>query len=254
MAERPLALVTGGRRSIGRAIATGLAKGGFDLAITDLAADDGDTVDGLAARGAATLYLQSDLADIDGHAATIDAVVERFGRIDCLVNNAGIAPPVRGDLLELTPENFDRVMAVNLRGTLFLTQAVAKRMLELGERGHPRSIVTISSANAEMATVVRGDYCISKAGVSMLTKLFALRLAEAGIATFEVRPGLIHTDMTAVVREHYGRLIEQRVVPLGRWGEPDDIAEVVAGLASGAFRFATGSVIAADGGLAIPRF
>lgn len=252
--SRPLALVTGGRRGIGRAIAARLAETGFDLALTDLQADE-TVAEDLRVHGAGVLLVASDLADLAEHERTIEAVVERFGRIDCLVNNAGIASPVRGDLLALSAADFDRVIAVNLRGTLFFTQAVARRMLELGESGgHDRSIITISSANAEMATVERGDYSISKAGLSMLTKLFALRLAGAGIAVFEVRPGLIRTDMTTVVRERYARMIADGVVPLGRWGEAGDVADVVAGLASGAFRFATGSVIAADGGLAIPRF
>ena len=180
--------------------------------------------------------------------------MQRFGRLDCLVNNAGRGAVVRGgDMLDLTPENYDTVMSVNLRGTLFLTQAVAKAMLAQGETGHPRSIVTITSASAEMASPDRADYCVSKAGLSMAMRNFAVRLAPEGIAVFEVRPGIIRTDMTAPVAERYDARIADGLVPARRWGEPADVGEAVAGLASGKFAFATGSVICVDGGLLLPR-
>ena len=196
--------------------------------------------------------MQGDLADLATHAPTLERIVQRFGRIDCLVNNAGIASPVRGDLLELTPENYDRVLAVNLRGTLFFTQAVARRMLAQAPDG-ARSIITVSSVNADMAAVERGDYAISKTGLAMLTRLFALRLAAAGIGVFEVRPGIIRTDMTAKVSARYDQMIaagRRADAPLGRAG---DVAAVVAAVAGDAFAFATGSVIEVAGGLAIPR-
>jgi len=174
------------------------------------------------------------------------------GRIDCLVNNAGISAPRRGDLLELGPQAFDQVLGVNLRGTFFFTQAVAKRMLNAPAAG-PRSIITISSVNAELASIERGEYSMSKAGLAMLTKLFALRLAANGIAVFEVRPGVIRTSMTQVVAEKYERRIADGLVPMGRWGAPRDVGEAVAGLASGRFAFSTGSVLHVDGGLAVPR-
>jgi 3-oxoacyl-[acyl-carrier protein] reductase len=248
---RPVAIVTGAGRGIGRAIASKLAEE-FDLAITDVDAQQGAAVCEELRQGAEVLFVRSDLADLASHEPMLEQVVERFGRIDCLVNNAGIASPVRGDLLELTPDNYDRVMAVNLRGTLFLTQAVARRMLAALSTG-PRSIITISSVNAVMAAPERGDYAISKAGLGMLTKLFALRLADAGIGVFEVRPGIIRTDMTAVVSRHYDQVIAQGGVPMRRWGEPSDVAGVVAALAGDAFSFATGSVIDVGGGLTIPR-
>jgi 3-oxoacyl-[acyl-carrier protein] reductase len=244
--SRRVAIVTGAGRGIGRAIAERLAAS-FDLAITDV-----EPQGAAAAEALGAMFVRSDLADLAGHAPTLERVLERFGRIDCLVNNAGIASPVRGDLLELTPENFDRVLAVNLRGTLFFTQAVARRMLAQAPDG-ARSIITVSSINAAMAAVERGDYAIAKTGLAMLTKLFALRLAEAGIGVFEVRPGIIRTAMTARVSARYDGMIAQGVVPMRRWGEPDDVAAVVAALASDAFTFATGSVIEVDGGLAIPR-
>jgi NAD(P)-dependent dehydrogenase (short-subunit alcohol dehydrogenase family) len=250
--SRRVAIVTGAGRGIGRAIALKLA-GSFDLAITDIDPEQGAAVgEELQRQGGQALFEQSDLADLATHQPTLERIIRRFGRIDCLVNNAGIASPVRGDLLELTPENYDRVLAVNLRGTLFFTQAVARRMLAQTPDG-ARSIITVSSVNAAMAAVERGDYAISKTGLAMLTKLFALRLAEVGIGVFEVRPGIIRTDMTAKVSARYDQVIAQGGVPMRRWGESDDVAGAVAALAGDAFTFATGSVIEVAGGLAIPR-
>ena len=254
MPERPVALVTGARRGIGRAIAEALAGQGFDLAITDVAEEADAALAALRELGAGALFLRTDVGDLAGHAATVAAVVERFGRVDCLVNNAGIASPVRGDLLELRPEHFDRVMAVNLRGPLFLTQAVARWMLANPPAdGRSRSIVNVSSVSAELASPERADYCLSKAGLAMLTRLLALRLAEAGIGVFEVRPGIVRTDMTSAAAERYDRLIADGLVPMRRWGEGRDVASAIAALAGGAFAFATGTVVQVDGGLSIHR-
>jgi NAD(P)-dependent dehydrogenase (short-subunit alcohol dehydrogenase family) len=250
---RPVAIVTGGRRGIGLAVAEALADAGFNLLIADLAEDAGhDLEDDLALHGARLAYCRCDISDLGDHQALIDAAMAAFGWIDCLVNNAGIASPVRGDLLELVPENFDKVLDVNLRGTVFLTQAVAKAMLA-GDRSHAKTIVTITSVSAEMASPDRADYCISKAGLSMWTKNLALRLAAENIGVFEVRPGIIRSDMTAGVTAKYDALIEGGLVPAGRWGEGADIGAIVAALAGGKLGFATGSVINADGALSVPR-
>jgi NAD(P)-dependent dehydrogenase (short-subunit alcohol dehydrogenase family) len=196
--------------------------------------------------------MQADLGAIARHADTLAALLRWSPRIDCLVNNAGLPSPERGDLLQVTPAGFDAVLDVNLRGTFFFTQAVARAMLAQPATV-PRAIVTVSSVSAELASVERGAYCLSKAGLAMLTRLFALRLAPHGIGVFEVRPGIIRTPMTAGVAPAYDARIADGLVPMQRWGEPADVARVVAQLAAGGFAFATGSVIHADGGLAIPR-
>lgn len=250
---RPVAIVTGGRRGIGLASAEALAAAGHDIFVADLAPEPGDALRQATERhGVGLGYHAGDIADVPAHDELVASALERFGRIDCLVNNAGIGAPVRGDLLDLKPENFDRALGVNLRGTVFLTQAVAKAMLARPADG-PRSIVTITSVSAEMASPERTDYCISKAGLAMFVKNLALRLAPEGIAVFEVRPGIIRTDMTAVVTEKYDRLIGGGLVPAMRWGEAADVGAVVAALAGGKLGFATGSVIHADGALSVSR-
>ncbi|ASY64745.1 3-oxoacyl-[acyl-carrier protein] reductase [Sinorhizobium sojae CCBAU 05684] len=251
---RRIAIVTGGRRGIGRGIARALAASGFDIAITGIGDAEGvePVIADLEALGARSIFLKADLADVASHQTTVDAVVDAFGRIDCLVNNAGIASVMRGDFLDLRPENFDTIIGVNLRGTVFFTQAVVKAMLA-AQAGAPRSIVNITSVSAAMTSPERLDYCMSKAGLAAFSQGLALRLAETGIAVFEVRPGIIRSDMTATVSGKYDALIAGGLVPMRRWGEPGDIGNIVAGLASGRFGFATGSVIQADGGLSIGR-
>ncbi|RUY36739.1 3-ketoacyl-ACP reductase, partial [Mesorhizobium sp. M7A.F.Ca.CA.002.07.1.1] len=195
--------------------------------------------------------VRCDIADLDTHTALVDAAMRAFGRIDCLVNNAGVGAVVRGDLLDLKPENFDRTLGINLRGTVFLSQAVAKAML--AAPGDQRSIITITSVSAEMASPERPDYCISKAGLSMWVKNLALRLAPENIGVFEVRPGIIRTDMTSGVTAKYDALIDGGLVPAKRWGEASDIGAVVATLAGGKLGFSTGSIINVDGALSVPR-
>jgi NAD(P)-dependent dehydrogenase (short-subunit alcohol dehydrogenase family) len=253
--SRPVAIITGGRRGIGLGIARALADDGFDIAVTGLgplASDDGVLAE-LEKRGVAAAYFEADLSDVAGHAATVEKIMACFGRIDCLVNNAGMGSVVRGDFLGLTPENFDRVVATNLRGTVFFTQAVLRAMLAPNTPAGARAIVNITSVSAELSSPERLDYCMSKAGLSSFGKGLALYLAEKGIAVFEIRPGIIRTDMTAGVAGKYDALIADGLVPMRRWGEPDDIGGVVSALASGRFAFATGSVIDLDGGLSIGR-
>ncbi|MCV9906114.1 3-ketoacyl-ACP reductase [Brucella sp. HL-2] len=250
--QRPVALVTGGCRGIGLGIARALAAKGFDLAITDRESDDA-VIRELRELGGKVAFFESDLAAVDTHEAAVSAVVSELGGIDCLVNNAGMGSIERGDFLGLKPENFDTIMGVNLRGTVFFTQAVVKAMLAVNEVRFSRSIVTISSVSSVMTSPERLDYCISKAGLTAFTQGLALRLAEARIGVFEVRPGIIRTDMTAKVAERYDGLIEAGLVPMKRWGEAGDVGAIVAGLAGGDFIFATGSAINADGGLSIAK-
>jgi NAD(P)-dependent dehydrogenase (short-subunit alcohol dehydrogenase family) len=256
-ARNPVALVTGGRRGIGAAIAQALAGRGFDVAIVDLERDAAaeHTLAAVKALGRRAEFTAGDIADIASHAAILDRVWGDFGTLDCLVNNAGVQVAVRGDLLDATPESFDRILAVNLRGTFFLTQAVARRMAaERRAAGDPhRSIVTISSVNAVKASTNRGEYCISKAGLTMVNKLFALRLAEHDIHCYEVQPGVIQTDMTAPAKARYDQMMAQGVFPIARWGQPADIAGAVATLASGAIPFSTGAAFPIDGGLHVEK-
>lgn len=252
---RPVAIVTGGRRGIGLGIARALARAGFDLALTGVS--DGDGVEAvlteLRGAGGEAIYIKANLAELGGHAATVARVVERFGGIDCLVNNAGMASVVRGDFLELEPENFDTIVGTNLRGTVFFTQAVLRAMLADSEARHARAVINITSVSATMASPERMDYCMTKAGLAAFSQGLALRLAETGIGVFEVRPGIIRSDMTARVSGKYDALIAEGLVPMKRWGEAEDIGVIVAALARGGFGFATGSVIHADGGLSIAR-
>jgi 3-oxoacyl-[acyl-carrier protein] reductase len=246
--------VTGARRGIGRAIAYAFAKAGRDIVVNDLVEDAAarETLDTIAAYGGRASFLQGDIGELSMTEALVEKAFAVFGGLDVLVNNAGISVARRGDMLEVTPESFDRLIAVNLRGPFFLTQAVARRWL--GEPPAPlRSIVNIASANAYMASIDRAEYCLSKTGVSMMTKLYAVRLAEAGIGVFEIRPGVIRTDMTAVASERYDRLIGEGLTPVRRWGEPQDIGRVAVALASGDFHFSTGETVHVDGGLHIAR-
>ena len=251
--SRPVALVTGARRGIGLAIALNLAEAGYDIAFTDIVDDEAtdDASLALAQTGAASQFFQHDVADVASHPDLVDTILKAFGRLDCFVANAGIGSPLRGDMLELTPENFDRVTAVNQRGSIFLSQVVAKAMIAHPEK--PHTIVFVTSVSAAMASPERADYCVSKAALSMWARNLALRLSGANIPVFEVRPGIIRTDMTAGVTAKYDALIAGGLVPAARWGEGEDVARIVAGLASGAFGFSTGSVINCDGGLSIQR-
>lgn len=252
--QRPVAVITGGRRGIGLGIAHALIADGFDLAITGLnaLADDDRFLDELAARGGRAIYVKSDVSDVDTHTETVNTIMKEFGSIDCLINNAGIGSVVRGDFLDLLPENFDRIIDTNLRGTVFFTQAVVRAMLATPEH-HPRSIVNVTSVSAEMTSPERLDYCMTKAALAAFSQGLSLRLATSGIDVFELRPGIIKTDMTSGVADKYDRLIAEGLVPQKRWGQPQDLGGIVSSLVSGRFSFATGTVIHADGGLSIQR-
>ncbi len=249
------AFVTGGKRGIGRGIAYALAESGFDVVIGDLSkdADVEETLEGIEQRGRRADFVRCDVADMSSHEAVIDGVEAAIGSLTCLVNNAGISVAKRGDLLEATPESFDQLFRVNLRGPFFLTQCVAKRFLARASDGQYRSIVNISSANAYAASPNRAEYCLSKTAVSMATKLFATRLGEAGVGVFEIRPGVIRTNMTAVAAADYDKRIAAGLSPMPRWGEPEDVGRAAAALAGGAFKFSTGDAIHVDGGLHITR-
>ncbi len=250
---RPLALVTGARRGIGASIAADLAQRGFDLALLDVEDDCAqDTLAAVEAFGARATFHRHDLAHVAGHSALVERIAADSGPIACLINNAGVSADRRGDLLELSEQSYNKVVDINMRGTFFLTQAVARHMAATTV-GHARTIVTVSSVSAELASTDRGEYCMSKAGLDMLTKLFALRLASLNIGVFEIRPGIIRTPMTETVAARYDQRIAEGIVPMRRWGLPQDVAAVVAALASGQMAFATGSVINVDGALSIPR-
>jgi 3-oxoacyl-[acyl-carrier protein] reductase len=251
----PVALVTGGRRGIGRGIAYALAAAGFNVAIADLErdADADETVQGIVDRGVKSEFVACDIADLNNHASVLEAVGKSLGRISCLVNNAGVSVAKRGDLLDATPESFDRLMNINLRGPFFFTQRVAAEFVANPEAEHYRCIINISSANAFAASINRGEYCISKSAIGMATHLFASRLGPAGVGVFEIRPGVIRTGMTAVAAADYDKRIAEGLTPIPRWGEPDDIGRAVAALAGGAFGFSTGDAIHVDGGFHIQR-
>ena len=248
-----VALVTGGQRGIGFSIARTLVDAGFQVAIASLPdANEPEVVSALEQLGSSTTYFQHDMADCDGVASLLDQIEGSVGPITTLVSNAGISAPVRGDMLDLIPENWDAVLGVNLKGAFFLAQGVAKRMLSHTSASY-RSISFITSASATMVSVERAEYCVSKAGASMMSDLFAVRLAPHGIGVFEIRPGIIATDMTAGTRDAYTPRINDGLVPARRWGEAQDVADVVAAVANGQMQFANGAVIPVDGGLSIPQ-
>jgi NAD(P)-dependent dehydrogenase (short-subunit alcohol dehydrogenase family) len=258
MSDQEVAIVTGAGRGIGRAIAVALAALGWRVAVNyhrnTVAAEE--TQRQVDAAGGEGLLVQADVAQADDRERLVQSVLARWGRIDLLVNNAGMAPRRRGDLLEMTEESYDEVMATNLKGPFFLTQRVAKVMIEEVQAGSARrpKIVNISSVSAYASSTNRGEYCLSKAGMSMMTLLYADRLAEYGILVYEIRPGVIETDMTAAVKAKYDRLIfEERITPLARWGRPEDVAKAVVAVAQDLFPFSTGQVFDVDGGFHIRR-
>jgi NAD(P)-dependent dehydrogenase (short-subunit alcohol dehydrogenase family) len=248
-----VALVTGGQQGIGLGIARALVDAGFAVALASERATDSEAVvAALATLGAAARYFEHDLQDIAAVPSLLDRVETELGPVRTLVSNAGVPARVRGDMLELAKESFDFVLGVNLRGGFFLAQETARRMLALSAEPY-RSIVFVTSVSAAMVSIERAEYCISKAGASMMAQLFAARLAAAGIGVFELRPGIIETGMTEGVRERYADRIAAGLVPALRWGQPADVAAAVLPLVRGEMAYATGAVLPLDGGLSIPR-
>jgi len=254
---KKVALITGGSRGIGLGIARELVLKGFCLAINGIRepAQVEEVLAELGRHGPEVNYYPGHIGHAEDRQQIVDRVLEEMGRIDILVNNAGIAPKERKDILETTEESFDHVIGVNLRGTFFLTQLVANQMVRQKNEnaGIFTCIINVSSISATIVSVNRGEYCISKAGTAMVTALFAARLGEFDIPVYEIRPGIIRTDMTAGVKEKYDKLLENDLCVQARWGEPDDVGKVVASLAEGNFPYSTGQVIMVDGGLSLPR-
>jgi NAD(P)-dependent dehydrogenase (short-subunit alcohol dehydrogenase family) len=251
------ALVTGGTRGIGLGVARALARDGWNLVIggTRAEADVAATLDELRALGGTVAYEAADLASQADRTRLVDALRDKHGALNALVNNAGRAPRHRADLLDAGEDSFEELIRTNLQGPYFLTQAVARDQIarRQADASFTASIVFITSVSADMASPNRGEYCVSKAGLSMAARLFALRLAGHGIPVYEVRPGIIATDMTAGVKDAYDKRIADGLVPDGRWGTPDDVGRIVAALLRGDAPYATGSVINVDGGLSLPR-
>ena len=248
----PVALVTGSSRGIGRGIAYCLAEAGYDIVINYTSNQEAaeEAARGVESRGQTAEICQANVTLNEDGKRLVDQTIEAFDRLDLLVNNAGIAPRVRADILEAGPESYDEVMDTNLKGPYFLTQHAANQMIVLKNQGTIESprIVIISSISAYTASPSRGEYCVSKAGLSMLTRLFAVRLAEHNIPVNEIQPGIIQTDMTGPVKEKYDQLIAEGLTPIQRWGQPQDIGKAVAALALGYFDFTTGAAIPVDGG------
>ena len=250
------AVITGGSRGIGYACAKQLGHDGYNVVIVDMnkQEDYQENFDALTKEGIDWIYIHGNICSAEDRENVVKLAVEKFGKIDVLVNDAGVAPKVRNDLLDMTEDSFDRVVGINTKGTMFFTQRIAKQMITQpivdGVRG---AIVNVSSCSAEVSSISRGEYCISKAGVSMLTTLYADRLAKEGITVNEVRPGVIATDMTSTVKDKYNKMFAEGVFPIARWGQPEDIALAVSAFAEGKFPYTTGNYVDIDGGFHIKR-
>ena len=250
--EAGVALITGSRRGIGLGIAVEVAKAGFRVVIngTRTPEESQESIRAVQSTGADCHYIQADIASREDHAMMMAEIRSKFGRLNVLVNNAGVAPSPREDILVASEESFDRLLRINLRGPYFLTRDIANWMIEQ-QKAEPEQtfkIINISSINAFTASPSRGEYCISKAAMSMMTALYAVRLAEHGIGVFEIRPGITKTDMTEVVKDKYDRFISDGMLPIARWGLPEDIGKAVGALCRDYFPYSTGEVIHVDGG------
>jgi NAD(P)-dependent dehydrogenase (short-subunit alcohol dehydrogenase family) len=257
-----VALVTGAGQGIGRGICLGLADEGFNILGVDILADPENRDKGLfevkqkvEGLNREFMPVQADVASLEDHQKILDSALDRFRRIDVLVNNAGVAPEKRTDILETTPESYDRVLSINTRGAFFLTQRIAKHMIRQVEEDAESKpcIIFISSISAYVSSPTRPEYCVSKAALSMSARMYADRLAEHAINVYEVRPGIIQTDMTAPVKDKYDKLIAEGLIPQKRWGNPEDVAKAVVSLARGDFAYSTGVVVEVSGGMNIQR-
>ncbi len=255
MGDRPVAIVTGASRGIGRSVALELASLGYDLVVNRAQAERPDVLSEAGALGARCEFAPGSIAEDKVRRAIVELTKARFGRCDMLVNNAGTAPKKRMDLLEAGEESFDQVLSTNLKGPYFLTQLVANWMVEQRKQDphRPLRIVNIGSISAYTSSPSRGEYCISKAGMAMMTRLYADRLAEYDIGVFELSPGIIETDMTRAVKDKYDKLIAGGITPIRRWGQPGDVAKAVGAIAEGRLDFSTGTVIHVDGGFHLRR-
>lgn len=254
---RPVALVTGGSRGIGLAISKQLCNNGYNVAFNGVRDEEQvqDVLEQLHSGDADVIYCQGDISSVADRESIISRIRSHFGRLDVLVNNAGVAPKKRQDPLEATEESYERVMSINLKGPYFLTQSVARWMVEQKEEddSFDGTIVTVGSISATVVSPNRGEYCLSKAGLAMHNKIWAVRLAEFDISVFEVRPGVIKTDMTSGVEEKYDTLIAEGLTVQQRWGYPEDVGKTVLALVQGNFPYSTGQVIMVDGGLTLQR-
>ncbi len=258
METRPVAVITGASRGIGRAVTIALASEGFDIAAIARSADS----EGMqflstevANRGGQFFPIGLDISSTDHHKEVVANILNRYGRIDFLVNNAGVAPQQRNDILDMTEESYDRVMNINLKGPFFFAQKIAREMIWLKTQlsGYKPRIVFMTSVSATLSTTNRTEYCVSKAGLSMAVKVFTDRLSKEDILTFEVRPGIIDTDMTAKIKDKYDKLIAEGFVPQKRWGQPEDIGKAVASISRGDWDFSTGMVFEVSGGLNVHK-
>lgn len=255
--KKPIAFITGGSRGIGLGIAKELVKTGFNLAINGRREENeiADVLTGLRNSGSTVIYIRGDVSDTSSRQKMLDTIINEFGYINVLVNNAGIAPRERKDILEATEQSFDEVLEINLKGPYFLTQIIANQMIRQKSNHDDLfcCIINISSVSAAVASVNRGEYCISKAGIAMATKLWAARLGDFNIPVYEIQPGVIETDMTSGVKEKYDKLFEEGLTIQKRWGMPEDIGKVAAAMAENSMPYSTGQVVMVDGGMTIQR-
>lgn len=254
---KPVALVTGGSRGIGKGICRKLCENGYHVAFNGVRGEEyvQETLKELKSAGTDVIYCQGDISSAEDRESVIEKIRSRFGRLNVLVNNAGVAPKERKDPLKATEESYERVMRINLQGPYFLTQAVARWMVDQKQKAasFPATIVNVGSISATIVSPKRGEYCMSKAGLAMHNKIWAVRLAEYGIPVYEVRPGIIKTDMTSAVTDKYDKLIAEGLTVQPRWGYPEDVGKGVLSLVEGDFPYSTGEVIMIDGGLSVQR-